>query len=627
MFFPYRDENPRQSLPYLTIGLITLNVVLYVGLNLGADYRWVVQHYGLVPAHPSPLTGLTWQFLHGGLLHLLGNMWFLWLFGDNVEDALGWWFVPFYLTCGLMAGFLHIALVSWPSMGIPAIGASGAISGVLGAYLMLYPQARIACVCGLVFIYFRTSLRAVWFIGIWFCFQLLGALLTHFGLTGGIAYWAHIGGFLFGAAVVWPIRDQIRPAPATLQSGPEGLLPAREVGELAGYLAAGKGSGAVEGNVELIRRFPEAELPFERELEIAEILEDAGQSHLALISYRRLLGRAGNRDRTVEAYRRLAGLCRRMGRPGQALKHLMSAQRLGAAVGDDIAGVHEELRQTDIGMPGKSRERYLLIQQTEENLPVSQVARIIARWTGDPVTDTAIRLRAFPGILAEGLDLASAQGIAEGLQRQGIWVLIVPEQLRVQPPPSTLLKRMNITAGGLSCYSWKGENFFLQWHHVDLLTCGGIRWRRQEIQDSLHTGTDDPHCEIETVSSLLPPPSTLHYDVVTEKGVNWLLDLYGLEPLRHLRVDPRRFDFHSLGEDMANTREENFTRFVERLTRAAPDVPVTPGLVSFLTGEAQDRHTFQDLGHFERYAAWYLTRLRATKSLHLTAPSAVPAPV
>ena len=228
MFFPYRDENPRQSLPYLTVGLITLNVVLYVGLNLGADYRWVVEHYGLVPAHPSPLTGLTWQFLHGGLLHLLGNMWFLWLFGDNVEDALGWWFVPFYLTCGLMAGFLHIALVSWPSMGIPAIGASGAISGVLGAYLMLYPQARIACVCGLVFIYFRTSLRAVWFIGIWFCFQLLGALLTHFGLTGGIAYWAHIGGFLFGAAVVWPIRAQIRPAPATLQSGPEGLLPALE---------------------------------------------------------------------------------------------------------------------------------------------------------------------------------------------------------------------------------------------------------------------------------------------------------------------------------------------------------------------------------------------------------------
>lgn len=155
-----------------------------------------------------------------------------------------------------------------------------------------------------------------------------------------------------------------------------------------------------------------------------------------------------------------------------------------------------------------------------------------------------------------------------------------------------------------------------------------IRWRRQKIVDSLRTGTDDPNCEIEIIGPTKQPmeETVRYYDVETERGVYWYLDIYGLDPPRHLRVDPRRFDFHSLGEQMAPTQEHNLHLLVERLTRAAPDVPVTPGVVSLLAGEGQDRHTFQDLRHFERRAAWYLTRLRATKILHDAAPSAVPEP-
>lgn len=629
MFFPYRDENPRRDVPYLTVGLIAINVAIYIGVILTADYAQVVQHYGLVPAHPSLLTALTSQFLHGGLLHLLGNMWFLWLFGDNVEDALGTgWFLPFYLGCGLMAGVLHTVFASGASAEIPAVGASGAISGVLGAYLVLYPQARIACVGGFGFFWIRTSLRAMYFIGFWFALQLLGGLFIHVGgVSGGIAYWAHIGGFLCGAGLIWPIREQIRPGSATLVSGPEGYLPAREVPqgelvqELQGCLAAGRDSGALESSVELTRRFPDAQMPFATELQMAERLEDAGQFHLALIRYRRLLRRAGNRDRTVEAYRRLAGLCRRLGRPGQALAHLRKAQRLGAAVEDEIAGIQAELKTTDIGMPAKDGERYVVIQQTEETPEIPLVSRIIARRTGRSPTDTAIQLRAFPGILAQGLDIATAERIALELQKHGIWVLIVPERLRPEPPPALALKRIDITPDGLACLPWVGERFFLPWREIDLITCGGVRWRHQEIQDSLHTGTDDPNCEIKIMSPYGLESTTRQYDVVTERGVSWYLDIYGLDPLRHLRVNPRRFDFHGLEEQMATTHERNFALFVERLTRAAPDVPVTPGLVSVVVGEGQDRHTFQDLGHFERHAAWYLTRLRATRFLHRTSPS------
>ena len=636
MFFPYRDENPRRDIPYVTVGLITLNVVLFLVLNLTTNTVQVIQHYGLVPAHPSLLTAFTSLFLHAGLGHLLGNMWFLWLFGDNVEDALGSWFLPFYLGCGFMAGALHIVFATGASAAIPVIGASGAISGVLGAYLMLYPRARIACVSFVGFIFIRTSLRAVYFIGFWFFLQLLWGVITHAaGVSVGIAYWAHIGGFLFGAGMVWPIREQLRPGPATLQSGPEGHLPAADVRKealvqgLQGYFASGRDARALESSVELTRRFPEAQLPFETELRMAESLESSGQFHLALIRYRHLLRRAGTRDRTAEAYRRLAALCRRLGRPGQAMSYLEKAQRLGAAVGDDIILVQAELEESEIGTGERDDERYLIIQQTEAAPSILHAARIVARHTGRTFNDTAITMRAFPGLLAVGLDHATAHTVAVELQKDGIWVLVVPERLRVQPLPALDLKRIDVTPDGLVCLPWVGARFFIRWHDVDLMACGGVRWRRQKIVDSLRTGTDDPNCEIEIIGPTKQPmeETVRYYDVETEQGVHWYLDIYGLDPPRHLRVDARRFDFHGLGEQMAPTQEHNLHLLVERLTRAAPDVPVTPGLVSFVVGEGQDRHIFQDLRHFERRAAWYLTRLRATKILHDAAPSAVPAAV
>ncbi len=524
-----------------------------------------------------------------------------------------------------MAGVLHMAFITGPAREIPTIGASGAISGLLGAYLMLYPQARIACLYGLGFyIYVRTSLRAIYFIGLWFVFQLLGALLTQIGASGGVAYWAHVGGFVFGAGLVWPIRTQIRPAPATVRSGREGFLPSGDIreGELArklqGDIAAGPDSAAMESSLELIRRFPDTQLPFETELQMAEQLERGGQIHLALIGYRHLLRRAGSRDRAAQVYRRLGTLCSRLGRPGQALKHLKTARRMGAAVGEEIAQVEEELKRTDLRIPGTGGERYMLILQTEDALPIPLVSRIIARRTGNSLADTAIRLRAFAGVLLGGLGLTSAQTIAERLQSQRIWVLIMPERLRVQPPPSRLLKRIDITPEGLACLPWLGETFFLPWPQVDLLACGGIRWRHQKIQERVPSASGD----LEVISPVQP---TTHYDVVTEQGLTWLLDVYGLDPLRHFRLDPQRFDFSSLGDRMTLTRHENFSLFAERLTRAAPNVPVTPGLVRFLAGETEERYIFLDVQHFERYAAWYLTRLRATHLLSgHTSPSPAP---
>lgn len=197
IFFPYKDENVAKSRPYLTITLIALNVAVFFWSI--TDYEHIIGTYGFTPALFVLSTLFTSMFLHGGLEHLFGNMWYLYLFGDNVEDRFGkFYFILFYLASGLAATLVHY--LTDPSSLIPTIGASGAISGVLGAYLVFYPHARIH-----VFSYYYQGTVPAWMmIGFWFGLQLIfGTIVLVSNAAAGIAFWAHIGGFVFGAAVAW----------------------------------------------------------------------------------------------------------------------------------------------------------------------------------------------------------------------------------------------------------------------------------------------------------------------------------------------------------------------------------------------------------------------------------------
>ena len=211
MFIPLKDLNPRRSVPFMTVLLILANVAAFayqLTLTRGAE-QTLAFTYGMVPNHfPALLAGqgdllatslsmVTSMFLHGGLLHLAGNMLFLWIFGDNVEDFLGHFsFLLFYFVCGIAAGLLHVLTNLHSSM--PALGASGAISGVMGAYVVLYPRSRILT---LIFI-FLVPIPAVIILGWWFVLQFLSGMST-LGMrtAGGVAWWAHVGGFLMGMAL------------------------------------------------------------------------------------------------------------------------------------------------------------------------------------------------------------------------------------------------------------------------------------------------------------------------------------------------------------------------------------------------------------------------------------------
>lgn len=207
---PIRDTIRAETYPIVNSLIIAVNVLFFfVELSQGQGLNKFIYIYGLVPARyaipqisayfttgQQVISFLTFMFLHGGFLHLLGNMWSLYIFGDNVEDRLGHLrYLVFYLLCGLASGVSHL-VINWHSK-IPTIGASGAIAGVMGAYFILYPRAKILTLVPIFFFFQFFELPAFLFLGIWFLFQFLSAAGAS-AQAGGIAWWAHIGGFVFG---------------------------------------------------------------------------------------------------------------------------------------------------------------------------------------------------------------------------------------------------------------------------------------------------------------------------------------------------------------------------------------------------------------------------------------------
>ncbi|HTU34980.1 MAG TPA: rhomboid family intramembrane serine protease [Candidatus Acidoferrum sp.] len=227
---PLKDETPRRSTPVITLFLIAVNVAVFFYSHLSLSPRAedvLIRTYGLVPVRIEyALAGghavtyahafapfFTCMFLHAGWLHIIGNMWFLWIFGANVEDRFGpLTYLMVYLVCGIGSGISQV-MFSWGSP-IPSIGASGAISGILGAYLLFFPSSRILTLIPLFIIWFTARIPAFVFILLWFAIQFLSGLgsLGAAGNEGGVAWWAHVGGFTLGFLIAWEAKATTRAA-------------------------------------------------------------------------------------------------------------------------------------------------------------------------------------------------------------------------------------------------------------------------------------------------------------------------------------------------------------------------------------------------------------------------------
>jgi len=232
--FPIRDDNPHFLAPVVTYALIGLNAAAWFfvqGLGTDPALGKSVCKLGLIPGEllqtlppgtTFPLTPgmacvttdksdwatlVTSMFMHGGWMHIVGNMWFLWIFGNNVEDSMGHVrFAVFYLLCGLAAATLQVALS--PHSAIPMVGASGAIGGVMGAYILLYPRVNVHLFLFFGFFFTTVAVPAYFMLGYWLLVQLIGGFGSLGAEGGGVAFWAHVGGFLAGAGLIRVFRDE-----------------------------------------------------------------------------------------------------------------------------------------------------------------------------------------------------------------------------------------------------------------------------------------------------------------------------------------------------------------------------------------------------------------------------------
>ena len=213
--FPLHDDNPSKTVPFINYALIIICVAAFFWqLSLGPNVHRSIFGLGMIPAVlfnikplapeleivPAFVTLFTSMFLHGGWMHLIGNVIYLWIFGDNVEDAMGHKrFIIFYLVCGIAAAMAQA--IPNPASEVPMIGASGAISGILGAYLLLYPHARVLVVIPLGFIFYTARINAGWVLALWFGIQIVSSIMAG-AQQGGVAWGAHIGGFIAGLVLV-----------------------------------------------------------------------------------------------------------------------------------------------------------------------------------------------------------------------------------------------------------------------------------------------------------------------------------------------------------------------------------------------------------------------------------------
>lgn len=224
MFVPLHDDTPLKVIrfQFVTLAIIVGNVVIFLmtgAFQSETVLAGVATSFGVVPSDfttafsqnipyspiPEPLTFITYMFLHAGWLHLISNMLFLWVFADNVEDAFGYFaFALFYLLCGIAGALAHVLMS--PTSTAPLIGASGAVSGVIGAYVLLYPKARVW-----ILLFFRIPLRisAIWVLGGWFLLQIYSVLTAEKSAEIEVAWWAHIGGFVAGLAITFLLRSRL----------------------------------------------------------------------------------------------------------------------------------------------------------------------------------------------------------------------------------------------------------------------------------------------------------------------------------------------------------------------------------------------------------------------------------
>ena len=606
--FPYFDENPKQRVPYLTVVIIAVNVLVFFLLNFRPDFEDIVLRFGFIPQQFSFLTVFTSMFLHVNFLHLAGNMWFLWLFGDNIEDKIGsGWFLLFYLAGGLAAALLHMFLASPALAEIPCIGASGAISAVMGGYFVLFPKAKIRT---LVFFYYmakRISISAFVFFGIWFVLQFLYGLLTQAqaGLSQ-IAYGAHVGGFLFGVFAGLVMRNALFSADTFLvpqelkekedekkfdqiindaaQIKKDKVVELKKFDqEVVGYLKQGNIDKALTSYKLFESYCVPGALKEKYQLWIADSLYKRKAELLSLQAYLRFVSQYPDSSSAAAVYCKIGILCsKNFKNPAEGIEYLAKGLNKPEQIKDQELLTQAKAQMNKIGSalsatvfdrPGLGGQFCVLAQLFDETIwdveRINKVLRSIGTKEGQNLGmklayNAEYNLKKKDGFILAKVSKDEAIQAAELIQSTGIPVIAVSQEMFSDYPFIHNVTKAAFKERELSLTTDKGKSYSLSASDVDYVCLAQIPYF---IYGSTVAGSpEDSFSGVCMSGGYLGTwnhfvQKGTHVRRVKDLDFNCILDIFTKSGLR-LRIND--FNFKYVRTDSPDTaKEELFSLFVE----------------------------------------------------------------
>ena len=665
---PIGDDTPRQKPAFVTWSLIAVNVVVFLAcLSGGAEgFKDTLNTWGLTPAHLSPVTLLTSMFLHAGFFHIIGNMLYLGIFGDNVEDVFGHvWFLVFYLAMGLAAGLGHYA--SNVDSIIPTVGASGAISGVLGAYAFLFPRNRVRVLFWWYFYVRVFRISAGWMLGFYFILQLVMVFVA--GGASNVAYWAHIGGFLSGLVITAVLVSlkviTIPQAPGagrtssrmrlvnefTSREGPNApdanvkvygngagaykvvssgvadsvgmsAEPAARISAILAAVSSGEIARPVKAtHLELGLPTKYAARPGAL-TRVADAFYHEKVYPVAFHVYSTFLDRAPGDDARIPEVEFRAGII--------AARHLGDftvAERLLA----DVVRRHESSERCRLAQSELDKVRANLvrttidedggllggpcaiIRQTSEMVNISRIGRLVSKAAGKPLADVTRLLKGSMGFVATGMEPVKAKILASGLQESGIPVLVVPEEKLIALPAAQKISWAAVREDGIELRTGlEGSGVVTEWDRIFYASAGKVvLTKRKRVVDGLAGGLGGRHYASIGIGNApaVPIDQGPKWEFKEEKVETLIFDIFTLDPFTCLRCIDGKMGFRGSPQAVTMSSHLNFKHLVSDFLAFGRGVSTNEG-VEFIAANASQRQwrraTFNSIRNFERYNYWRL---------------------
>lgn len=655
MFFPYTDDNPRERFPVVTVSLIIVNIFIFLLLGTRSDYAAIVKEHGFIPNNSSFLTLITSIFLHDGVFHLAFNMWFLWLFGDNLEDKFGRvLFFVFFILGGIFGNVAHGISVNAATRNIPCIGASGAISAVMGGYIVFFPKVRVKAVFNVWFYYRIVKVSAFVLLGIWFLGQLFYSSLSGIILNSNIAYSAHIGGFIFGAVIAYIAKINFFPSKLFITPQNKQVTgESQELGQLTlnaeiknskianklehykgiieDYLKKDDIDLAVAEYTEFERENIPGALKPEHQKIIADALFRQDKKILALQAYLRFVSNYIDHPQAATVECRIGLLCAQdFKNPAEAISYLRKGLKNIEDIKDmplllearkQLHRINKKLKQSFVKIKDSEgiRPKFAILIQVinDDLLNADKISRVFESVGILGNKDMSMKLKhnvlhnikTKDGVIMQDLSAIEATIATHKLQSIGIPVIAFKQDDLLKFPFITSINEASISNDSVTFKSEGGEQIVLGLADILYTVLGQIPYsfftKAPEDTDLFSFESKD------AMTALFPNITGEKWgSEIMKCDINRILDIFTVNS-RRLRISKRHFNYLRYNNMIIKKDDSNFELFIEDLASVIGGEKIDDKLKIFISTNLWNALNFKSVVEFNERGLWVVRLKKA----------------